>query len=77
MNRREFILLGGAGLAGSAFGAPAIVGRGWKLDPSVDSPNAQARVVKIPPVEGGNSFYPGNRAPVASQPLDETSHRSD
>ena len=69
MNRREFILLGGAGLAGSAFGTPAIIGRGWNLNPSVDSPNVQAGVVKIPPVGGGNSFYPGNRAPLLPSPL--------
>ena len=69
MNRREFILLGGAGLAGSAFGVPVVVGRGWKLDPGVDSPNGQAHVVKIPPLGGGNSFYPGNRVPLLPSPL--------
>jgi hypothetical protein len=69
MNRREFILLGGAGLAGSVLGAPAIHGRGWKLDNGLGSPNAQARVVKIPPAGAGNSLYPGNRAPLLPSPF--------
>ena len=69
MNRREFILLGSAGLARTASGTSAIIGRGFKLDSSVDSHDAKARVVKIPPVEGGNSFYAGNRAPLLPSPL--------
>jgi len=69
MNRREFMLLGGAGLFGSASARPAIIGRGWKLDHTSNDPTVQARVVRIPPVEGGNGFYPGNRPPLLPSPL--------
>jgi hypothetical protein len=69
MNRREFMWLGGLGLVGPTAGAAAIPGRGGRLVPGVEASDVAARVVKIPPTEGGNSFHVGNRAPLLPSPL--------
>jgi len=69
MNRRQFLFLGGGGLAGAVRSTAAVGGLGRNLGTAVDSSRAAVRVVKTPPTVSGNRFYTANRPPLLPSPL--------
>jgi len=69
MNRREFLSGSGVAIAASAVQTPRVLGRGVEQVTGSGDTSAAGSVVKTPPIEGGNRFYVGNRAPLLPSPL--------
>ncbi len=68
MNRRKFLSTSGAALAATTFRASRMMAHGLTVIVPPNDSSTKARVEKTPPVQGGNRFHLGNRAPLAESP---------